>query len=871
MAKDLQTSVKLNTWSAEKSLRNLERRIQGVQKAIDKSSRGAQTFTQSISKAVTATNRLGDAQRRVAKSTQQTVGTHGRLYRLISNAGRRTREWYDHQRRVTSAARSTSSVLGSIGRKLKAIAATYLGIMSARGIINTSDIITSAQNKLNSVNANMISAQGGNAYTADGGYSQDVFDQTAKSMDKMYISSQKVRTGYTDMMDNVSKSMTLASKAFQDNTDNAIRFQEIMAEAYAVGGASAAEQSSSMYQLMQALGSGVLQGDELRSVREGAPLAYQAIEKFAQGVYKTDDALKEMAADGMITSDMVVAAIMNAGDELDKAFARTEQTFAQTWQQIKNMAVKAFEPVSDMMRKSLNNASASGLLENMEQIFTSISKVLQIIVTIVGNTIRWIADNWSWLQHVIVGGLIAIGMYFAITKTIAIASAIATAVAWAIAHWQLLLVFTAIFAIIYAFYLLKQGVIDTCTAIGIALLAIAAIMFLIFGWQVALVFAALALITMFFEYVCGGAMWLAAVIWDIIAGLSNVIVACICALIAIIHAAIAIIVNAVMGSVNWIVALIGNAITGIMNFLSALCNYAGAVAQNIGIAFSNGWNAAKSAFWNFIADCLDGLKALEPAINGILKAFGKKEVSFSATAGNLRGKAKGYQQKAYVSTSAAWSSGMNTYDYSSLSDAWSKGWNTMDIPSISGAWNEGMNALPFVNPTNAYKSGKLWGSDIKDKVNDWGSGLASKANDQLSLDNIGKKLGLDFGNATGANGGSGIFPNANDPANSVLGSYKQPSAYEPTGGLDDLGKKAGKTADNTGKIADSMELTQEDLEYLRRVADMEWKKEFTTANITVDMSNYNTINGENDLDGLVTKLTNKLYEELDSVANGVYV
>ena len=867
MAKELQTSVKLNTRSAEQSLRNLERRIQGVQRAIDNSSRGAQTFTQSISRAVTATNRLGAAQRRVTQSTQQTAGTHGRLYQLISNAGRRTREWYDNQRRVTSATRSTSSVLGVIGSKLKAIAATYLGIMSAREIINTSDIITSAENKLNNVNANMISAQGGNAYTANGGYSQDVFDQTAKSMDKMYVSSQKVRTGYADMISNVSKSMTLASKAFQDNTDNAIRFQEIMAEAYAVGGASAAEQSSSMYQLMQALGSGVLQGDELRSVREGAPLAYQAIEKFAQGVYKTDDALKELASDGMITSDMVVAAIMNAGDEMDKAFARTEQTFAQTWQQIKNIAVKAFEPVSKIMRKALNDAIDNGFLETMEQRFTAISKALQIIVTWVGNAISWIAKNWSWLQHIIVGALIAMGVAWGISKVIAIQAAIA----WAIAHWELVLTFIAVFALIYAFYLLKQGVIDTCTAIGIALLAIAVIMFLIFGWEVALVFAALALIIMFFEYVCGGAMWLAAVIWDIIAGLSNVIVACICALIAIIHAAIAIIVNAVMGSVNWIVALIGNAIKGIMNFLLALCNYAGAVAQNIGIAFSNGWNAAKSAFWNFIADCLDGLKALEPAINGILKAFGKKEVSFSATAGNLRSKANGYQQKAYVSTSAAWSSGMNTYDYSSLSDAWSKGWNTMDIPSISGAWNEGMNALPFVNPTNAYKSGKLWGSGIKDKVNDWGSGLVSKANDQLSLDNIGKKLGLDFGNATGANSGSGIFPNPNDPANSVLDSYKQPSADDLTGGLGDLGKKAGKTADNTGKIADSMELTQEDLEYLRRVADMEWKKEFTTANITVDMSNYNTINGENDLDGLVTKLTNKLYEELDSVANGVYV
>ena len=105
------------------------------------------------------------------------------------------------------------------------------------------------------------------------------------------------------------------------------------------------------------------------------------------------------------------------------------------------------------------------------------------------------------------------------------------------------------------------------------------------------------------------------------------------------------------------------------------------------------------------------------------------------------------------------------------------------------------------------------------------------------------------------NGISGF--GGNDPANAL-----NTTAYDP--------KDLAKTADNTDKIADSMDLTAEDLEYLRRVADMEWKKEFTTANITVDMSNYNTINGDGNLDGIVTKLADRLYEELDSVANGVY-
>ena len=65
-------------------------------------------------------------------------------------------------------------------------------------------------------------------------------------------------------------------------------------------------------------------------------------------------------------------------------------------------------------------------------------------------------------------------------------------------------------------------------------------------------------------------------------------------------------------------------------------------------------------------------------------------------------------------------------------------------------------------------------------------------------------------------------------------------------------------------------MAEEDLEYLRKLADMEWKKEFTTANITVDMKNNNTINNQGDLDGWLGVLSDKLYEELGMVADGVY-
>ena len=113
-------------------------------------------------------------------------------------------------------------------------------------------------------------------------------------------------------------------------------------------------------------------------------------------------------------------------------------------------------------------------------------------------------------------------------------------------------------------------------------------------------------------------------------------------------------------------------------------------------------------------------------------------------------------------------------------------------------------------------------------------------------DSISNMLGTDYDNLF--NGSEALNPSS---ANDLLGDI-------------------GNISDNTDNISDKMDLTSEDLEYLRKIAALEWKKEFTTANITVDMKNYNTVEGDGNLDGIVTKLVDKLYEELDSVANGVY-
>jgi ABC-type multidrug transport system fused ATPase/permease subunit len=160
------------------------------------------------------------------------------------------------------------------------------------------------------------------------------------------------------------------------------------------------------------------------------------------------------------------------------------------------------------------------------------------------------------------------------------------------------------------------------------------------------------------------------------------------------------------------------------------------------------------------------------------------------------------------------------------------GEKTIDVNFAANKADKLSEKIGFVDIGAAYKTGydkgSAIGKGIQDKVNGWGEKLKNPADEFTNLDTtaVGGDLG---GNGT----------------------------------LDDI-------AGDTSRIADSMELTNEDLEYLRKIAAMEWKKEYTTANITVDMKNYNQIDGKNDLDGIVTQLSKKLYEELGEVANGVY-
>ena len=163
--------------------------------------------------------------------------------------------------------------------------------------------------------------------------------------------------------------------------------------------------------------------------------------------------------------------------------------------------------------------------------------------------------------------------------------------------------------------------------------------------------------------------------------------------------------------------------------------------------------------------------------------------------------------------------------------------NKEDYQSISDAFNEGFTTF------DAFQDG--WASDAFNAGAAWGDGVADKV--------------------------------SNFSLSDVFGQTDIPNVGDYTSGFNDaiansgIGDGVGSIDDNTGKIKDSLDVTEEDLKYLRDIAEQEAINRFTTAEINVDMSGMqNTVNSGDDIDGFMTKLTDSVNEAVDNMTEGVH-
>ena len=380
--------------------------------------------------------------------------------------------------------------LGRMATKFRNIASVVFGvkagIMGVNNVLKLSDRMT-----MNTARLNLMADK-----------DNPVEELEAKS----FAAAMRARTDYLDFNKAVTKLGILAGDKFA-NQDSIIRFTELMQKQFAVGGADASERSAAMLQLTQAIASNRLQGDELRSIRENAPLLVKAIQD-SLGV--SEAKFKDMAKAGEITADVIIKAMANSAGEVEKMFNKLPLTWEHVFTRMKNVGYLAFKPIQEQIKRLVNN-------QQFLKFMVSIQNAMIVLGNVIGFGLKKILDLAGWLIAkfneykgvllpivYIMGSLIAATItYHAVMGLIKLATVIYNGLKFAIeavtiAQWLLNAAFAAN----------PVGFVITCIFILIGCLygAVAAINHLC-GTSISAT-----------GIIAGAFMWLVGLIWNLILG-----------------------------------------------------------------------------------------------------------------------------------------------------------------------------------------------------------------------------------------------------------------------------------------------------------------------------------------------------------------
>lgn len=372
------TNVKTVLSGAEKGAKKLNTASTSAGnavKTIGQSSANISRVSSSMNSAVNSTKRFSTA------TTQSIQGLRG-LVTSLSNVKNKivsatTTGISKFKQLATSMKESSSSGNGMVG-VLGKVAAAVGSVMGVKQIINLSDTMSQTKARLDLMN--------------------DGLQSTKELQDRIFDSAQKSRGSYQDTADLVSKLGLNAKDAFE-NTAQIVDFAEQVNKQFVISGASAEETKNATLQLTQALSSGVLRGDELRSIFEQAPTLIQSIANY-MGV--PIGRIRDMAAEGQITAETVKNALLGCADETNAKFASMPLTFSQLWTNFKNRAMQAFQPVLEKINELANNGK-------LEEYIGKIAEAMVTVSDVIMNVITWVLDHQDIVKAAFIGLSVAIG------------------------------------------------------------------------------------------------------------------------------------------------------------------------------------------------------------------------------------------------------------------------------------------------------------------------------------------------------------------------------------------------------------------------------------------------------------------------------
>lgn len=328
-------------------------------------------FTATINKAIQSSNRLLKVMEQIDQkdldvSLQQQFGTalqaekanNAELEKMVKNLNN-----------AGNAADPLADAMSRVKGALLGAGAVY----SAQRVLQLADSMTTTRARLDLVIEGMNEA----------GTTADQLQQ------RIMQSANRSRASYLDTADAISKMGIMAGDAF-GSTDELVQFTELINKQFTIAGASAEGQSAAMLQLTQAMSSGVLRGEELNSIFEQAPTIIQTIADYLDVPIGR---IRDMAANGEITAEIVKNSMLSSADEINRKFESMPYTYSQVWTMAQNILMDSFQPVLQMI-----GAGAQLIVDNwgtIEPVFWGLAAAGLAYAVALGiqTTATWIATG----------------------------------------------------------------------------------------------------------------------------------------------------------------------------------------------------------------------------------------------------------------------------------------------------------------------------------------------------------------------------------------------------------------------------------------------------------------------------------------------
>lgn len=650
----------------------------------------------------------------------------------MEDVTRSIRQAQEEQERYGETVRRSEGDVGSLASKVGKLVATYATAQTAKAALDYSDELANTTARLS-----LMAREGENVSDIN---------------EKIYASANRARSAYDDTADMVAKLGVLAGNAF-GSTDEVIMFAEQLNKNFKISGTETTGIQAAMLQLTQAMASGVLRGEEFNSIMEQAPTVIQTIADYMD---VSTGQLKEMAGEGLVTAEVVKAALIGAAEETDAKFNSMTVTFSDVWNVFKNKAGQAMDPVWQRLRQISDSEELMAFATNAGR---SIGTVANIIITVFDRTAQlggFIANNWAMIAPVIGAVLTIMTLYNAaliVNNTIqAVSNMLKTVAAvQAVAHGSATAAEAAATTGLTASQMAFNAALYACplTWILVIIIAIIAAIFLV----IAAINKATGSSISATGVIAGALAWVGTFLYNNFLSLLDL----------------------VLGVIN----MVANQFISFANFL------ANVMVDPVG------------AIIHLFGDMGDGvLGILETIASAIDKIFGS----------NLSDAVSG------------WRSSLST-KVDDLAEKYGNGKYEKKIENID--LSSSTFGLERRDLTDAYNAGYSWGEGLGDKFNlDGLTGIGGTGN------------GLDY---------------------------------------DALLSKVGDIGDNTKDIKNSVDVSEEDLKYLKELAERETINRFTTAEITVEMGGVvNNLGAGDNIDGFMDVLTDKLYETMSVASEGVH-